>query len=76
MHWEGGANSDPRYHQMEGQLTITNVDRNRDQGSWTCSVVTPGGEQAKREVKSTKILIFMKICRGVVHSMKNDVSYF
>lgn len=48
--WEGGAGIDPRYQQMDGQLTITNVDKNRDKGGWTCSVLTPGGELARREV--------------------------
>lgn len=48
--WEGGAGADPRYHQSDGQLTITNVDKNRDKGVWTCSVLTPGGELARREV--------------------------
>lgn len=50
--WEGGAGTDPRYQQMDGQLTISNVDRNRDKGGWTCSVLTPGGELAKREVRN------------------------
>ncbi|CAK1583638.1 unnamed protein product [Parnassius mnemosyne] len=49
--WEGGAGADPRYHQVDGQLTITNVDRNRDKGGWICSVLTPGGELARREVQ-------------------------
>ncbi|XP_045537855.1 Down syndrome cell adhesion molecule-like protein Dscam2 [Papilio machaon] len=49
--WEGGAGTDPRYHQVDGQLTITNVDRNRDKGGWICSVLTPGGELARREVQ-------------------------
>ncbi|XP_026314956.1 Down syndrome cell adhesion molecule-like protein Dscam2 [Hyposmocoma kahamanoa] len=49
--WEGGAGADPRYHQSDGQLTITNVDKNRDKGVWTCSVLTPGGELARREVQ-------------------------
>ncbi|KAF9410170.1 hypothetical protein HW555_010693, partial [Spodoptera exigua] len=53
--WEGGAGTDPRYQQMDGQLTITNVDRNRDKGSWTCSVLTPGGELARREVQVTVV---------------------
>ncbi|XP_052744070.1 cell adhesion molecule Dscam2-like isoform X2 [Bicyclus anynana] len=49
--WEGGAGTDPRYHQGEGHLTITNVDRTRDKGGWICSVLTPGGELARREVQ-------------------------
>ncbi|XP_068619323.1 cell adhesion molecule Dscam2-like [Battus philenor] len=49
--WEGGAGADPRYHQVDGQLTIANVDRNRDKGGWICSVLTPGGELARREVQ-------------------------
>ncbi|XP_053613669.1 cell adhesion molecule Dscam2-like isoform X2 [Plodia interpunctella] len=49
--WEGGAGADPRYQQLDGQLTISNVDRDRDRGAWTCSVLTPGGELAKREVQ-------------------------
>ncbi|CAH0678847.1 unnamed protein product [Chilo suppressalis] len=53
--WEGGAGNDPRYQQLDGQLTITNVDKNRDRGSWTCSVLTPGGELAKREVLVTVV---------------------
>ncbi|CAB3249112.1 unnamed protein product [Arctia plantaginis] len=53
--WEGGAGADPRYQQMDGQLTITNVDRNRDKGGWTCSVLTPGGELARREVQMTVV---------------------
>ncbi|KOB67736.1 Uncharacterized protein OBRU01_16914, partial [Operophtera brumata] len=47
--WEGGVGADPRYQQVDGQLTISNVDHNRDKGVWTCSVITPGGELAKRE---------------------------
>ncbi|XP_059053178.1 cell adhesion molecule Dscam2-like [Achroia grisella] len=53
--WEGGVGADPRYQQIDGQLTIANVDRNRDKGSWTCSVLTPGGELAKREVQVTVV---------------------
>ncbi|XP_028165502.1 Down syndrome cell adhesion molecule-like protein 1 [Ostrinia furnacalis] len=53
--WEGGAGADSRYQQMGGQLTIHNVDRNRDKGTWTCSVLTPGGELAKREVQITVV---------------------
>ncbi|CAG9565456.1 unnamed protein product [Danaus chrysippus] len=49
--WEGGAGNDPRYHQSDGQLTISNVDRTRDKGGWICSVLTPGGELARREVQ-------------------------
>ncbi|XP_046971560.1 Down syndrome cell adhesion molecule-like protein Dscam2 [Vanessa cardui] len=49
--WEGGVANDPRYQQSEGQLTITNVDRTRDRGGWICSVLTPGGELARREVQ-------------------------
>ncbi|KAG6449961.1 hypothetical protein O3G_MSEX006309 [Manduca sexta] len=49
--WEGGAGTDPRYQQLDGQLTIMNVDRNRDKGAWICSVLTPGGELARREVQ-------------------------
>lgn len=56
--WEGGAVADPRYHQVDGQLTISNVDQNRDKGAWTCSVITPGGELAKREVISKLCLYF------------------
>nr|XP_049704613.1 Down syndrome cell adhesion molecule-like protein Dscam2 [Helicoverpa armigera] len=55
VRWEGGAGTDPRYQQMDGQLTITNVDRNRDKGGWTCSVLTPGGELARREVQITVV---------------------
>ncbi|CAG9789295.1 unnamed protein product [Diatraea saccharalis] len=53
--WEGGAGNDPRYQQADGQLVITNVDKNRDRGTWTCSVLTPGGELAKREVLITVV---------------------
>ncbi|KAL4706341.1 hypothetical protein ACJJTC_016635 [Scirpophaga incertulas] len=53
--WEGGAGADPRYHRLDGQLTITNVDKNRDRGTWTCSVLTPGGELAKREIQVTVV---------------------
>ncbi|CAF4911786.1 unnamed protein product [Pieris macdunnoughi] len=49
--WEGGMGSDPRYQQQDGRLTIINVDKSRDQGGWTCSVMTPGGELARREVQ-------------------------
>ncbi|XP_069360825.1 cell adhesion molecule Dscam2-like isoform X2 [Maniola hyperantus] len=49
--WEGGAGNDPRYRQGDGHLTITNVDRTRDKGGWICSVLTPGGELARREVQ-------------------------
>lgn len=52
--WEGGVRSDPRYQQIDGQLRITNVDRNRDQGGWLCSVQTTGGELARREVSAEK----------------------
>lgn len=58
--WEGGAGTDPRYQQMEGQLTITNVDRNRDKGGWTCSVLTPGGELARREVTNHQLVLLFK----------------
>ncbi|XP_073950442.1 cell adhesion molecule Dscam2-like isoform X2 [Choristoneura fumiferana] len=53
--WEGGAGTDARYQQIDGQLTISNVDRNRDQGSWICSVLTPGGELARRDVQITVV---------------------
>ncbi|KAJ0173638.1 hypothetical protein K1T71_010787 [Dendrolimus kikuchii] len=53
--WEGGAGTDPRYQQNDGQLIITNVDRNRDKGSWICSVQTPGGELARREIQITVV---------------------
>ncbi|XP_072929902.1 cell adhesion molecule Dscam2-like [Epargyreus clarus] len=53
--WEGGAGADPRYHQSDGHLTITNVDKNRDRGTWACSVLTPGGELARREVQMTVV---------------------
>lgn len=66
--WEGGAGADPRYHQVDGQLTITNVDRNRDKGGWTCSVVTPGGELAKREVISKPIYILASYSRVYCYS--------
>ncbi|VVD01559.1 unnamed protein product [Leptidea sinapis] len=49
--WEGGVGEDPRYLQSDGRLTITSVDKNRDKGAWTCSVMTPGGELARREVQ-------------------------
>ncbi|XP_050675315.1 cell adhesion molecule Dscam2-like [Leptidea sinapis] len=49
--WEGGVGADPRYLQSDGRLTITSVDKNRDKGAWTCSVMTPGGELARREVQ-------------------------
>ncbi|XP_063627962.1 cell adhesion molecule Dscam2-like [Cydia splendana] len=53
--WDGGTGNDPRYLQIDGQLTISNVDRNRDQGGWVCSVLTPGGELARREVQITVV---------------------
>ncbi|CAK1550562.1 unnamed protein product [Leptosia nina] len=49
--WEGGVGTDARYQQIDGRLTIVNVDKNRDKGGWTCSVMTPGGELARREVQ-------------------------
>ncbi|XP_041969798.1 Down syndrome cell adhesion molecule-like protein Dscam2 [Aricia agestis] len=49
--WEGGAGADVRYQQRDGQLTIVNVDKTRDKGGWVCSVLTPGGELARREVQ-------------------------
>ncbi|CAG9133999.1 unnamed protein product [Plutella xylostella] len=53
--WEGGSVGDPRYQQVDGQLRISSVDRTRDQGAWTCSVMTPGGELARREVQMTVV---------------------
>lgn len=71
MTWEGGAGTDVRYQQIDGQLTISNVDRNRDQGSWVCSVLTPGGELARRDVRinSSYFLLFFILTH--VHNIES-----
>lgn len=57
MKWEGGTTLDPRYQQLNGQLRINNVDKERDQGGWICSVQTPGGELARREVSRLSVFL-------------------
>lgn len=43
--------SNPRYKQDGGLLKISQLDPTTDVGSFTCSVATPSGELARREIQ-------------------------
>lgn len=43
--------SNPRYRQDGGLLKISSLDPSTDAGSYTCSVATPSGELARREIQ-------------------------
>lgn len=52
--WESTSvkiSSNPRYRQEGGLLKISSLNPSTDAGSYTCSVATPSGELARREIQ-------------------------